>query len=537
MSPSADTVAHNAQNIAVEALSNKKAPTPEEILTGVLDEITEWVRKYIVFPTEHGYPVLALWAVHTHVSGSFYTTPRLILSSPVAGSGKTRVLELLQHVSYNPRLTTSSSTAAIFRRIGKSDDDGQLPPTLLYDETDALFTGKPSEQSEDLRALFNSGYKRGATVDRCVGENNDVKEFPVFSPVALAGLAGHMPDTITTRAITIEMKKRKKSEKVSPYRARAAANEISEVLTRLELWADAPGVAQALSEADPNLPEGVEDRPAEVWEPLVAIADMAGKEWAKAAREACTSFVFAPEHKPPPVGLQLLADIREVMGHGTDTECPRVDAIRTGDLLFKLNNLEESGWADHGVNGLDARGLSRFMSAYSVGPTDFRDASGKWKGYTIKATSGKRGQAGLMDAWDRYLPDVRTPPPQSGDNGDNGDSAGQSVANRPQSVPTIGDSPQPGTTPGTENMPLTSGVPNVPNVPDLQGKSAPVPDETTQTMARHAVLEAVAEYPQTIEQIKKSVTRTYRDQALQIVPELVAAGTVHDHGDNTYSKN
>jgi hypothetical protein len=271
--------------------STRRPPT----LSKALDAIATWIGKYTVLPDEHTAPVLALWAAHTWVSTSFYTTPRIVLSSPVPGSGKTRVLELLAGVAYNPKQTLNSSTAAIYRRIAAALNNGELPPTLLYDETDALFSTRPGPQAEDIRALLNAGYKVGATVDRCEGDSHAVAEFPVFSPVALAGLAGHMPDTITTRAITIEMKKRRRGEKITPYRERTARAEMSEIREFLTSWSN--GARDQLAIAEPDMPKGVEDRPAEVWEPLIIIADSAGDHWPQTVRDACRWFVFAPEKR------------------------------------------------------------------------------------------------------------------------------------------------------------------------------------------------------------------------------------------------
>ena len=44
---------------------------------------------------EHEYDAVALWAIHTHVYERFMFTPRLLLSSPVKGCGKTTVLDIL----------------------------------------------------------------------------------------------------------------------------------------------------------------------------------------------------------------------------------------------------------------------------------------------------------------------------------------------------------------------------------------------------------------------------------------------------------
>jgi len=53
---------------------------------------------------------------------------------------------------------------------------------------------KVRSRNEDLRALLNAGYKRTATVARCVGDakSMNVTRFPVYAPVALAGIAGGM---------------------------------------------------------------------------------------------------------------------------------------------------------------------------------------------------------------------------------------------------------------------------------------------------------------------------------------------------------
>src|SRR5262245_36657961 len=103
----------------------------------------------------------------------------------------------------------------LFRRIGA--DIGM--PTLLMDEVDALFNGK-SQVAEEIRGLFNAGYRRGAMVGRCVivGKTVETVESPSFCAVALAGL-GWLPDTArivcnsqTLRSQACERGKNKHSE-------------------------------------------------------------------------------------------------------------------------------------------------------------------------------------------------------------------------------------------------------------------------------------------------------------------------------------
>ena len=91
--------------------------------------------------------------------------------------------------------------------------------TILFDEADATFGPKAKDSNEDVRALINAGYRRGATVGRCVvyGATVTPELLPAFAPVALAGL-GDLPDTILSRSIIVRMRRRAPNESVEPYR-------------------------------------------------------------------------------------------------------------------------------------------------------------------------------------------------------------------------------------------------------------------------------------------------------------------------------
>src|ERR1022692_4832437 len=144
---------------------------------------------FCVFPDEHCLIAVTLWAAHAHMVTHFHTTPRLAVLSPEASSGKTRVLEVLDLLVPQSLLTLNASPAAIFRTLAKQ----QI--TLLFDEVDAVWSKRGQDDThEELRALPNSGYKRSATIPRCVGPKHEVVSFPVFCAVALAGI-GDLPDT------------------------------------------------------------------------------------------------------------------------------------------------------------------------------------------------------------------------------------------------------------------------------------------------------------------------------------------------------
>lgn len=424
----------------------------------VLDDLAEFIGRYVSFPSEHCLPVVALWAAHTHAVRCFYVTPRLVLDSAEPGSGKTRVLEVLNLVCADPEMTISVTPAAVFRLLDEKSY------TLLFDEVDAIFNPKNGGNYEDLRALLNAGYKRGATIARCVGDAKAMKvqRFTVFSPVALAGLAGNMPATITTRAVTIHMRRRAAGETVEPFRERYAEVAAAPVRDALTEWIST--VLMELRDAEPKLPDGVVDRPAEVWEALVAIADAAGGEWPDRARAACRFFVLDAAVESASLGQRLLADLRLVFAGRTQ--------VATVEILEALVALEEASWGDMwGGKPLDARRLARELKRYEVAPVPFRDAFGKTvKGYTTYALKTKENTtAGLEDAWRRYLP----PPPAGiqGNDGNEGNSAGQSAL--PIGLPGVtGVTDQDQVTPVTHRHsegnarkgPLSSGVTAVTSV-------------------------------------------------------------------------
>jgi hypothetical protein len=100
----------------------------------LLTDVRSFIQRFCSFPDEHALTAVTLWAAHAHMVRHFHTTPRLALISPEPGSGKTRVLEILDLLVSKSLFCLSASAAAIFRTLAKG------PVTLLVDECDAIFT-------------------------------------------------------------------------------------------------------------------------------------------------------------------------------------------------------------------------------------------------------------------------------------------------------------------------------------------------------------------------------------------------------------
>ena len=354
----------------------------------LLDEVRQFVVRFVAFPSAAALDAVTLRAAHAHLVVVGENTPRLALLSPEPGSGKTRTLEVLELLTPWPMFALSASTPATFRSLAK------MQRTLLFDEVDAIFGrhGK-DDPAEDLRALLNAGHRRGATIPRCVGPAHDVVDFPVFAAVALAGL-GDLPDTLMSRSVIIRMRKRLPSEHIESFRRRLHLPAGTDLRDRLASWC--AGVSAQIADAWPEMPDGVTDRPADVWEPLLAIADAAGGHWPRTARTACTALVKVAESREASLGVKLLADVRDVFAEAD------VDRLSTDDLLDRLHGLEEAPWADLRGRPLDARGLARRLRQYEVRPHQFKVADAKVRGYSVPGSETEGG--GLHDAFARYLP-------------------------------------------------------------------------------------------------------------------------------------
>jgi Protein of unknown function (DUF3631) len=264
--------------------------TDDNQCSDLLDAVYQFTGRFVAYPSEDAHVAHVLWIAHTHLMDAWESTPRLAFLSPEPASGKTRALELSELLVPNAVEAVNVSPAYLFRKVG----DDEAKPTILYDEIDTVF-GPKAKENEEIRGLLNAGHRRGAVAGRCVvrGKNVTTEEISAYCAVALAGL-GWLPDTILTRAVIIRMRRRAPNEKVTPFRRRVHAPEGHALRSRLAAWAEK--MVDLLTASRPEMPPGIEDRNADVWEPLLAIADAIGGDWPERARVAAVS--LRPPRRP-----------------------------------------------------------------------------------------------------------------------------------------------------------------------------------------------------------------------------------------------
>jgi hypothetical protein len=352
----------------------------------LLDRLLSSFQRFVIFPDRHAAVATVLWVAATYGQTVWTHAPRLVITSPEKRCGKSRLLDLLAATSCNAVVTMDISTAALFRRISESD-----PPTLLMDEADAIFSSRKvnRDHAEELRGLINAGFGRGRPTLRCVGPQQAVTAFDTFCMIALAGIGDFAPDTVKDRAISITLRRRAAGERVQPFRARRDAPAFAELAADLACWLTP--LLDQVGAAEPDMP--VEDREADTWEPLIALADAAGAEWPATARAACKAIVGASREAEAEAttNTRLLADIRQVFD-ATDEQW-----MSSQTLLAELKALTEAPWDGW---GLTTARLATKLKPFGITSDRSRSEGGRQsRGY-------RRDQ--FLDAWARYLP---TPAP------------------------------------------------------------------------------------------------------------------------------
>ncbi len=337
----------------------------------------------MVPPSAEALDAITLWIAATHLQPAWQHAPRLAIVAPTKACGKSRLLDVLLETVHSPFITVNSSPSAIFRSIT------ERPPTLLVDEADTIFgSAKVAEKNEEMRGLLNAGHQRNRPTTRVTGPEHRPVKFPTFAMAAIAGI-GDLPDTIMDRAVIIRMRKRLETEHVDDFRTRTAIPFLHAVRDRLADW-----LASRLEEAADLVPAmPVRDRTADTWEPLVAVADLAGGAWPQRARNACRVMAEREKGNEQDRGakVRILADIRSAFasqGHPA--------LLATEEILETLNADPEAPWHEQGPTGLTARKLQILLADYEIHPANRRFTGGmQRRGYA---------RADFTDAWNRYCP-------------------------------------------------------------------------------------------------------------------------------------
>ncbi len=277
----------------------------------VLSEMFNHITRHMHI-NSHDAVISVLWSAHTHIYNKFNHTPRMIISAPEPECGKTVLLFHMIGNFSNKVLPTDNLSPAVFFRLAE-----KYEPTFLIDEGDVFL-----RQDSDLIAGFNNGFEPHGGVYRCVGDDHEVRHFPTFAPLALAGiqLEKKLPPATRSRAFIIHL------ERVSSEISDSDSWDKDEhqeglLSTRKKLSRWMHDNKLNIATLKPVLPKGLKNRSKDKWTPLFSIAQYAGGDWPAKVLDAYNKSIHSHD---PTKSEQFLIDVRAVL--------PATGNVHTGNL-------------------------------------------------------------------------------------------------------------------------------------------------------------------------------------------------------------
>lgn len=334
------------------------------------NEVQQWLRQFVYFSADEDYDITTLWIMHTWLRDSddnyvLDYTPRIAFIAEREGCGKTEALSRAKDLSFNGTVMNAPTSVAVANRISQK----KIVPFI--DEIDELF-GKTSASKSELRSVLNVGYGYDGVLSRADADR------PCFGPLAFAGICHNWlnnPVLKTTRSRTISLMMERKPKHVELEVFRRARHEgVAEGIKRnLKTW----GRQHVLDvvEADPELPEGVDNRDRDLWFPLLAIAELTDDDdIIDRARAAVKSHVT---NEPPENNMtdtdRLIVDLVRVFNMGHEQEwaptkvlIPRLCDLPHGTVWRTLFGLPAKGEIDQSELLGAAKVMGRMLETYQI---------------------------------------------------------------------------------------------------------------------------------------------------------------------------
>ena len=364
----------------------------------LLSDLREIIGRHVVLP-EMAAEALALWVVHTYAFTLRQVTTYIGVVSPEKRCGKTTLLEVLARLANRALTAANISPSALFKVIQETS------PTLLIDEADTFL-----ERRDELAGILNAGYRKDNayvvrvtdastawtyrradkpefgewTNERPDGRSTAIKfaQYSCWCPKVMAAI-GRLPDTLADRCIVITMQRKLPGEKCARLRS------LNAVELRKRCAAFVQQHHDAIANAQPEIPAALNDRAADIWEPLLAIADLAGADWPALARQAALKLSAAHNDELTLIGY-FLRDIRALM------LARNTDRILSRHIIANLNPRHDRAWEDfRRGREINEYWLSQRMKELGIHSRNIRIGDLVAKGYVLED---------IEAAYRRYVP-------------------------------------------------------------------------------------------------------------------------------------
>ena len=357
-------------------------------------DICKHLRSVVILPPGADVAI-ALWIIHTYLlepadaAQVLHTSPLLSINSPDRQCGKSTVKQMLDLLVARPCTADNISTASLYRLIQIEQ------PTLLIDEADTFLM-----QRQEMVGILNSGYRPDGFVIRQGGVNfTEPLKFPTWGAKAIFSI-GVLPPALYSRCISIPMKRKRPEEKVTRFNVYIRQNRTDLMDIRRKILRFCTDNRDAISMCTPTLPEHLDDRQQDNWEPLLQIASLCGGNWLDLAIAAALDLSPVNLFDETNLSEMLLADIAEIFELSGD------DRVSSSSLLKILIDDPTKPWVDYRRGRpITQSDIASMLRRYGIRPVDLRVSGKVLKCYLV---------SDFEDAFARYLGRAATPQHNSG---------------------------------------------------------------------------------------------------------------------------
>lgn len=350
-----------------ELIEEHLEPWPDEVVGASLaEEVRERLTAHVAFASHHDATAAALWILGTYLMDVWRVWPRIMVTSPEKGCGKSTLCEVIEAMAHRGLYLSSCSAAGVFRAIET------WKPTLVLDETDTWMTDNP-----ELTGILNSGHTRRQAkvirVEEIDGERKPVA-FSTWTPMVISGIGGQR-DTLESRSIIISLRRRLSGEAVERMPKDLHA-EMLRMRRQALRWAR--DNARRIEADDAEPPESGDDRRRDNFTPLWRIAGALGEPWPErlAAGYHARSEAAGDDDETAPAAVMLLRDLWYLFGRDGE------DRLGRTYVLGEIRAMEDRPWAEwrHGKPAT-AHTLTKLLKPYGVQARKVRFRGGEVQGY------------------------------------------------------------------------------------------------------------------------------------------------------------
>jgi len=237
-------------------------------ISQIHSELKTFCNELFDFSDDKLYDFFPAFIIYTYFFPIFESAPVLHLWGP-AGSGKTKIMELLSLTCFNPVTSGNITEASVFRLV-----EGRRAVCLL-DESEDL---SKTERGRAITNLILNGYRRGNQIYRMdkVGRSIHSSHYDVYSPKVIANITGIDREALTSRAIRVITNSTRNSDK-----ANRCVAEIQDKATiiRNNLYKACLTKFKDMASIKEKVPDiGLVGRSAEIWQGILTIAWAIGDE-------------------------------------------------------------------------------------------------------------------------------------------------------------------------------------------------------------------------------------------------------------------